>query len=61
MTIMEKYYTPEQLESLRQRQQQLGEERIEQAPAEWAELMALVRAEMEMGTPPTDFKVQSLA
>src|SRR5436190_22916862 len=61
MTMIEKYYTAEQLEYLKQRREQLGEERIRQAPAEWAELMALVRAEMEMGTAPTDPKVQALA
>ena len=61
MIMMEKYYTPEQLEFLKQRRKQLGEERIGQAPAEWAELMALVRAEMETGTAPTDPKVQALA
>lgn len=61
MTMMEKYYTPEQLESLKQRREQLGEERIAQAPAEWAELMALVRAEMDKGTDPKNPSVQALA
>ena len=61
MTRMEKHYTPEQLESLKQRPEQLGERCMVQASEEWAELMALVRREMEMGTPPTDPRVQALA
>ena len=58
--MIEKYYTAEQLEYLKQRRELLGEERIGQTPAEWAELMVLVRVEIEMGTAPTDPKVQAL-
>jgi DNA-binding transcriptional MerR regulator len=61
MTMIENYYTPEQLEYLKTRREQVGEERIQQAPAEWAELIAQVRAEMEQGTDPTDPRVQTLA
>ncbi|HLJ95335.1 MAG TPA: MerR family transcriptional regulator [Gemmataceae bacterium] len=61
MTMLEKYYTPEQLAYLKQRREQLGEERMRQASEEWRELMALVRAEMDKGTPPTDSKVEALA
>jgi DNA-binding transcriptional MerR regulator len=61
MTMLEKYYTPEQLEWLRQRGEQLGEERIRQVEAEWPELMAQVRAEMEKGTDPASESVQRLA
>lgn len=61
MTKMEKYYTPEQLEELAQRRETLGEERIRQAEADWANLMKQVRAEMEKGTDPTNDRVQSLA
>ena len=37
MTMIEKYYTPEQLESLQRRREEVGEEVIRQAPQQWAE------------------------
>src|SRR5215208_5517725 len=58
---LEKYYSPEQLEYLEQRRREVGEERIRQAEAEWAELMEKVRAEMEAGTDPSNERVQALA
>jgi hypothetical protein len=58
---LEKYYVPEQLEELEQRRGSLGEERIRQAEAEWAELMEQVRAEMERGTDPSNERVRLLA
>jgi DNA-binding transcriptional MerR regulator len=58
---LNKYYTPEQLEYLQGRGREVGEERIRQAEAEWAELMEQVRAEMEAGTDPSDERVQALA
>jgi DNA-binding transcriptional MerR regulator len=61
MTMMEKYYTPEQLELIKTAREQLGEEYLRQKQEEWAELIALVRAEMEKGTDPADAKVQALA
>jgi MerR family transcriptional regulator, thiopeptide resistance regulator len=61
MTMMDRYYTPEQQESLRQRAEQVGPERIQQASADWAELHALVRAEMDRGTDPRAPEVQALA
>jgi MerR family transcriptional regulator, thiopeptide resistance regulator len=61
MTMIEKYFTPEQLERIRQRREELGEEYLQQKQAEWAELIALLRAEMERGTDPGDAKVQALA
>jgi DNA-binding transcriptional MerR regulator len=56
-----KYYTPEQMEELKQRREQLGDEHIRQAEAEWPELMAKVQAEMDRGTDPSDERVQQLA
>ncbi|HET9210377.1 MAG TPA: MerR family transcriptional regulator [Thermoanaerobaculia bacterium] len=56
-----KYYTPEQMEQLKQRGEMLGEDHIRQAEAEWPELMAKVQAEMEKGTDPADERVQALA
>ena len=56
-----KYYTPEQMEQLKQRRETLGEDHIHQVEAEWPELMAKVQAEMEKGTDPADERVQALA
>jgi DNA-binding transcriptional MerR regulator len=56
-----KYYTPEQMEELKQRREQLGDEHIRQVEAEWPELMAKVQAEMDKGTDPADERVQQLA
>src|SRR5215471_17062339 len=61
MTMIEKYYTPEQLAQIEARKAALGEERIKEANAEWPPLFAEVRAEMEAGTDPADPKVQALA
>jgi DNA-binding transcriptional MerR regulator len=61
ITTMQKYFTPEQLEQIRQRREELGEDYLRQKQAEWVELIALVRAEMERGTDPADAKVQALA
>ncbi|BAC91598.1 MerR family transcriptional regulator [Gloeobacter violaceus] len=61
MNMLEKYYTPEQLEELQQRRQQLGEERIRAVEAEWPTLIARVRAEMDRGTDPADPTMQQLA
>jgi len=61
LTMFEKYYTPEQLEQLKQRADALGPERIAAVQAEWPKLIAAVKAEMERGTDPGDPKVRSLA
>jgi DNA-binding transcriptional MerR regulator len=46
----EKHYTPAQMEFVTQRAEKLDENQVAQAPADWANLIRLVRAEMEMGT-----------
>jgi len=61
MTMIENYYTPEQMESIKTRGEQMGEEAIRQSQVDWAELIAQVRAEKEKGTDPTDPKVQAMA
>lgn len=61
MSMFEKYYTPEQLEELRVRGEQVGPERIREVEAEWPKLIDEVRAEMERGTDPGDERVQALA
>src|SRR5262249_46295045 len=64
MTMIEKYCTPEQLESLRRRREEAGEageEMIRQGPQRWAEWQADVRAAMDAGVEPTDPRAQELA
>jgi MerR family transcriptional regulator, thiopeptide resistance regulator len=61
MTMMDKYYTPEQQQWLKQRAEQIGPEHIQQSSDDWADLIALVRAEMENGTDPASPQVQALA
>src|SRR5215208_1450138 len=58
---LDKYYSPEQLEYLEARRREVGEERIRESQAEWAELMESVRAEMEAGTDPSNERVQAFA
>lgn len=59
--MIENYYTPEQLDALEARRKALGDDRIRQAEAEWAELIAAVRTEMEKDTDPASEPVQRLA
>ena len=61
ITMLEKYYTPEQIKDLKERAEKIGEERIRQAEAEWQELMDEVRAEMSKGTDPASERAQQLA
>jgi DNA-binding transcriptional MerR regulator len=64
ITMIEKYYTPEQLEQLRKRREEGGpemEEAIQKAPQMWAELHADVKAAMDASVEPTDPKAQELA
>jgi MerR family transcriptional regulator, thiopeptide resistance regulator len=59
--MLEKYYTPEQLEMLKQRQEHLGEERIRQVQNDWKVLIEQVRTEMEKGTDSASESMQVLA
>lgn len=61
ITMFEKYYTPEQMDYLAQRREQVGEGRIKEVEAEWPRLMDHVRAEMDTGTDPCDPRVQEMA
>ena len=61
MTMIEHYFTPEQRTLIQECQKQAGEETLQEKQEEWAELIALLRAEMENGTDPRDAKVQNLA
>jgi DNA-binding transcriptional MerR regulator len=61
MTMIENYYTPEQLETLRQRREAPGgDELVRQGTADWAELLEQYRLELERGTDPADPKLQAL-
>jgi DNA-binding transcriptional MerR regulator len=59
--MFEKYYTPEQLETLKQRRESLGEERIHQVENEWEKLIAQARALMEFGADPSSDSVKAIA
>lgn len=59
--MIEKYYTPDQLEQLKERERQLGPEAIEQAQRDWEELIAEVRREQARGSDPTSPPVLALA
>lgn len=60
LTMIEQYYTPEQLADMQERYA-ANIDRIKEVEAEWPRLMAAVQAEMDKGTPPTDPAVQVLA
>lgn len=60
MNMIENYYTPEQLEYLKKRREEVGADGIQQGQAQWSELFAQYRAEMEKGTDPGDPRVQEL-
>jgi MerR family transcriptional regulator, thiopeptide resistance regulator len=63
MTMIESYYTPEQMEHFRKQHEADPEgtaERARQGQADWAKLLADLKTEMELGTDPADPKVQAL-
>jgi MerR family transcriptional regulator, thiopeptide resistance regulator len=60
MTMFEKYYTPEQLQQLGQRREELGEERIKQVEQEWTDLYARLRELREAGVDPAGPEPQAL-
>ncbi|WP_404791274.1 MerR family transcriptional regulator [Altericista sp. CCNU0014] len=60
-TMIGKYYTQEQQDYLKERQQLVGEERIRQVEAEWQELIEQARTAMQNGTDPTSEAVKALA
>lgn len=61
MTMIEKYYTPEQLGQLMARAGTVGPERIEEVQNEWPRLMADVQAAIDAGMRPTDPQAQAFA
>lgn len=64
MTMIEKYYTPEQLKKLEERRNAGGpemEEAIQKGPQMWADLFANVKAAMDAGVDPASPEAKSLA
>jgi DNA-binding transcriptional MerR regulator len=61
MTMFEKYYTPEQLEQLKQRAEAIGPDRIAEVEAEWPRLIAEVQSAMDRGADPNSAEVRELA
>lgn len=61
MTMIEKYYTQEQLEALARRRQELGDDAIAAVQDEWTQLFAELAAHQQRGTPPDAPEVQALA
>ncbi len=59
--IMKRYFTDEQLATLTQRHEQVGEQATTGAMAEWPQLIGRVQAELDAGTDPAAPKVQALA
>lgn len=64
MTMIEKYYTPQQLKYLEERRNAGGaemEEATQKGPQMWADLFADVEAAMDAHVPPEDATAQDLA
>lgn len=61
MTMIETYYTKEQLEELARRREELGEEGMRAAEQAWADIFAELRAHLDRGTPPDAPEVQAIA
>lgn len=61
MTMIEKYYTKEQLGSLKARADAMGPEAMQAAQQAWQDLFAEVRAAIDRGAAPEEPAVQELA
>jgi DNA-binding transcriptional MerR regulator len=64
MTMIEKYYTPEQLELLKNRREEGGpamEEAIQKGPQMWADFHTDLKAAMDAGMEPSSVQGQELA
>lgn len=57
---IEKAYTPEEMDFLRQRAETLGEERIKAVEQEWPQLIATVKDCMERGVDPSNEELKPL-
>jgi MerR family transcriptional regulator, thiopeptide resistance regulator len=61
MTMLERYYTPEQLDKLEANRRQLGEEAERRYQRDWDELIATARHHHEKGTDPSAPEMQEVA
>ena len=61
ITRMDQYFTPEQLDVLRERRERAGPERMQAVQAEWAEIIPAVQAAMDRGADPGSPEVVALA
>ncbi len=61
MTMLEKHYTPAQLDWLADRREQLGEDAIGDVEDEWPRLYADMRAQMRRGADPAAPRAQEIA
>jgi len=61
MTMLDKYYTPEQLDQLEQRRKELGTDAEQQYQRDWDELIATAKRHYEHGTDPADPEMQEVA
>ena len=61
MTMIEPYYTPEQLEDLKERRAQVGEARIQEVQQLWEALFAAFDKARLGGVDPASLEVQALA
>lgn len=60
MTMIEKYYTPEQLAELKQRAEAIGPEKMREAESAWKAIYDDMRAEMQKGSDPKSEPVQQI-
>ncbi len=58
---IERYYTPEQLDQLARRREDVGEARIQEVQREWTELFAAYEEAMKAGREPSSEEVLELA
>lgn len=61
INMIDKSFTPEELREIKERGERLGREHIQTVEAEWPELIANVRAEMESGVEPESDRVRPIA
>lgn len=61
ITRMDQYFTPEQLDVLREKRERAGPERLAAVQAEWAEIIPAVQAAMDRGADPGSPEVVALA
>ncbi|HEY0928307.1 MAG TPA: MerR family transcriptional regulator [Gemmatimonas sp.] len=59
--MMEKYFTPEQLQDIQARGATMGAEQVRNVEQAWGEIIPAVRAHMAKGTSPDDPDLQALA